>query len=203
MAKIVEGGRRTEYDSYEEYKNIQNARAHEYDSTVSIDWNVELLGLLSSHGHQYKSILDVGCRSAAYFDQMERKGVSCVGIDISKTSIEYAKSKGRNVLLGDAENLESLVPGTFDVVISCHSLEHFLNAEKVVASCVQKLSPIGFLIIRVPDEGPVVTNADQSFAHVRTFTLDELRELAEQNDLRIVECKKVKTDLILLAQRQN
>ncbi len=176
MAKIIENGKRIKYDNYEEYVKIQDSRYHDYDCPKCLKQNMDLLNILNNFKIEFKNLLDIGCRDAAYFDLLKDKGVDCYGIDISERSVGYAKSKGRNVLLGDAVNLSSYFDKKFDLIISCHSFEHLLKPEKVLEECSKVLDDDGHMAIRIPNEGDKIKST-KTMAHVRAYSQKDLTKI--------------------------
>lgn len=184
MAKLSDDGRRSEYSSYDEYVNIQDSRYHDYDCPNCLALNMDNVMELDKRGIVFTNLLDVGCRDAAYFDNLEKRNIKCTGIDISPRSVEYSKSKNRNVILGDVNNLKNLVQEKFDVIISNHSLEHFLNADIAMVECYNILNDGGYILIKIPNEGKKLKN-NSRFDHVRTFTGEELRKLVEDANFKV------------------
>lgn len=70
------------------------------------------------------------------------------GYDISKFSLNFAKSKGINA----TDNLKKIKDSSFDVVISCHVLEHLENPLEALKLMKQKLKKGGKLILVLPVE---------------------------------------------------
>tara|TARA_Y100000034_G_scaffold135607_1_gene208237 strand:- start:391 stop:996 length:606 start_codon:yes stop_codon:yes gene_type:complete len=176
VAKIIEDGKRVKYSSYEEYVKIQDSRYHDYDCPNCLKMNMKLIDIIRKMGIDFKHILDIGCRDAAYFDKMKKQQISCTGVDISPRSVKYALSKGRNVSIGDAVNLSSLFKERFDLIISCHSFEHLLKPEKVLKECYKVLTKDGHLAIRMPNEGDKIRNTTTK-AHARAYTEKDLRRI--------------------------
>ena len=176
MAKLIDGGKRTQYDSYDEYIERQDSRFHDYDCPNCLANNNINIADLRKRGIKFSSLLDVGCRDAGYFDALMKEGVKCKGVDISPRSIEYTKSKGRDVVLGDVSNLSGMFKEKFDLIVSNHTLEQFLEPERAMKECFKVLSDNGHVMLKLPNEGPVVTDVT-NYAHVRTFSEKELKDM--------------------------
>ncbi|MBI4436022.1 MAG: methyltransferase domain-containing protein [Candidatus Omnitrophica bacterium] len=93
-------------------------------------------------------VLDVGCGSAEMGAHVS-KSSKYIGIDISLLGIQMARTYQNNhfhVLVGDAAFLPFL-EGSCDVVISTHSLEHFLPPQQVLDQMIHVLKPKGRLVL--------------------------------------------------------
>jgi SAM-dependent methyltransferase len=91
-------------------------------------------------------ILDLGCGSGSMRKQL--KGLNVIGIDVDPILLsanrELAGVCGRSHRLPFAE-------GSFDLVISHHSLEHFRDAEGTIREIGRVLKPAGRLFVSVPE----------------------------------------------------
>ncbi len=84
-------------------------------------------------GRKIETILDVGCGTGSHSVYFSRKGYGVWGIDNSKTMVECAKRKIRNlgikanVLLADARSFRS--PKRFDVVVCLFGTIGYLHKD--------------------------------------------------------------------------
>ncbi len=92
---------------------------------------------------QPKCVLDVGCATGAIVAQLNKIGCEAHGIDVSEWAVRHAEHP--NVRLASADNLP-YPDGFFDLVISCHSMEHLPAAvfEKSLAEIVRVNSAFQF-----------------------------------------------------------
>lgn len=202
MAKISSDRTAIEYDSYDEYVDKQNGKAHTKDSKMSLEWNMEVISTLKKLGYTFNRLLDVGCRAAVYFDILNESGIDCVGIDISEKSVKYAQSKGRNVVLGDAVDLTNLVDNFFDVVISCASIEHIQQPLMFLHRAYSILNDNGVIAIRVPEEF-VIKNKDNTFSHAWGVTMTKLLDLMQEAHFKIKYVKRIgsNSDYLYVGQK--
>ncbi len=70
---------------------------------------------------QPKRVLDVGCATGAIVRRLNELGCEAHGIDVSEWAV--ANAEHPNVRLASADNLP-YPDGYFDLVMSCHSMEH-------------------------------------------------------------------------------
>lgn len=84
------------------------------------------------------------------------------------------KPQGK-ILFCDGSNLTDVQDGSYNVVLSCHNLEHFANPVKALREWQRILRPQGSLILVLP-------NYRETFDHLRTPTsVDHMFEDFERN----------------------
>lgn len=71
-----------------------------------------------------KTLLDVGAGHGVFLEELRAaRGIAGVGIEITPAKVDYARSRGVDLRLGDAGAL-AFGNGEFDAVVSCEVLEH-------------------------------------------------------------------------------
>ncbi len=122
-----------------------------------------LAGLLrnETEGRKARTVLDCSCGIGTQAIGLALQGFDVTGTDLSQKSIERARREaeafGVSVKLGvaDFRTLETDVPGTFDVVLSCdNSLPHLQIEEDLslaLANMHEKLAAGGLLVIGIRD----------------------------------------------------
>ncbi|HEV8689449.1 MAG TPA: class I SAM-dependent methyltransferase [Ideonella sp.] len=71
-----------------------------------------------------RTLLDVGAGHGVFLEELRAaRGVAGVGIEITPAKVDYARSRGVDLRLGDAGAL-AFADGEFDAVVSCEVLEH-------------------------------------------------------------------------------
>lgn len=191
------------YKSYDEYVEKQDERYHDYDCPNCLAINLYNMNYVLGINPDIKSILDIGSRDSAYFDIMSEKDIKCKGIDISPKSVNYAISKGRDVILGDAKDIKSIFnEDRFDLIISCHTLEHFLYPERVIRDCSSILNYKGLILLRLPDEGPEIKDERKLYAHTRTWSWGQVEELLQNSCFEIVsEVKDLNNEIFIVGEK--
>lgn len=70
------------------------------------------------------TLLDVGAGHGVFLEELQRaRGIAGTGIEITPAKVDYARSRGVDLRLGDAGAL-AFADGEFDAVVSCEVLEH-------------------------------------------------------------------------------
>jgi 2-polyprenyl-3-methyl-5-hydroxy-6-metoxy-1,4-benzoquinol methylase len=176
-----EDGKRVLIDDIEKYIESQDEIHNIKDDLRHVQRNKDVIDEALKIDKDIKKVLDIGCREALTQDLCEELGLDFLGVDISKISVDFAKSKGRNVMVGDAHELSSVVSNKHDLILSVHSLEHCYDPGKVIEECKKCLSDNGILGIRVP----IQKSIDNQPAHFSIYSPASLISLLEDNDFTV------------------
>jgi SAM-dependent methyltransferase len=94
-------------------------------------------------------MLDVGCGSGWFLQDMKQAGWVCHGVEISHQGAAIARAAGLDVKTGTLETVQ-YPTHFFDYVRSNHSFEHMTNPREVLREIHRILKPSGKLMIGVP-----------------------------------------------------
>jgi 2-polyprenyl-3-methyl-5-hydroxy-6-metoxy-1,4-benzoquinol methylase len=107
-----------------------------------------------------KRVLHLGCTDTPFTDesiaagrwlhaQLSGAASECVGVDIDANAIRRLRDQYDvcNIVHGDAESLEQLDRGRFDVVVAGELMEHLGNPARFLASARAVLKPDGVIAI--------------------------------------------------------
>jgi len=111
----------------------------------------ELLEEIESVSGGKGRLLDVGCGDGMLLEVAARVGWEVEGTDIATAAVRYARDeRGLTVHKGAIEDL-SLEPGSYDVVVLNHSLEHVRNPRATLVRVRELLRTEGVARIEVPN----------------------------------------------------
>ena len=101
-----------------------------------------------------RSALDVACGTGEWLEELQRRGASVTGVDISTNATEACRRRlpGADVREAVAEALP-FESATFDLVTCLGSLEHFLDQMGALREMVRVSRPGATILILVPNAG--------------------------------------------------
>jgi SAM-dependent methyltransferase len=108
-------------------------------------------------------LLEIGCASGTYLEQMRQEGWAVEGIEFSETAAQLARKKGLNVQVATVESASAPVQPV-DVVAAWMVLEHLHEPINALRKLLTWTKPNGYLIASIPDAGSLV---HMSFAEKR------------------------------------
>jgi len=122
-------------------------------------WHLQRFKKISQLTEETKGdILDIGCADGTFtkiiFDKAKPRRI--IGIDIVKTSIDYAKNKFKRnkkmkFLVADGLNLP-FEANSFEAVFALEIIEHCLSPKKLFLEAKRVLKPGGYLTVLVPTD---------------------------------------------------
>ncbi len=120
------------------------------------------------------TVLDIGANTGEFVELLEKqRGCKATGVDISKTAVDIAKEKGRNVQLINGDSLP-YEDESFDVVYLNEVLIHLFNPETVLKEARRVLKKTGFLLGSTPHRNLEETIFEEKKFHRRYYTKPEL-----------------------------
>ncbi|MBN2593649.1 MAG: class I SAM-dependent methyltransferase [Sedimentisphaerales bacterium] len=212
--KIIEGKRVT-YDSDEEFYAHQARRSKRHDNNRLVKGRIaEALRFLVLGGNlDYTDppvkradpgfapdvrILDMGCEDGWSLEYLKRgcpegftlfgpkkKFLNTYGIEMIHKVVEYARSKGRNVIQGDIRYLV-IEENAFDLVYTRHCLEHLDDPLKALKNITKMLKPGGTLLAIVPKESQDI-NPQKSVHSYQFRNDDELARLVTNAGMTVTQ----------------
>ena len=137
-----------QYSSYEEYINQQMQHANSMYRTSRKPYDPYYDRLIEDFKEfDLKKILCVGSRDASEVNYFRNKGLDAIGIDLFSFDQSVIKSVDMHTIGETFEEDE------FDIIFSCHSLEHCVNPD-VVLKGMRKVSKYGAFIVLPLCESP-------------------------------------------------
>jgi ubiquinone/menaquinone biosynthesis C-methylase UbiE len=177
------------------------------------------------HLPQGARILDVGAGGGLFTNYIadQRPDLIITGIDLSEPQLKRASKRMRayadrvTFQSGDATRM-AFADRSFDGVISYGSIKHWTSREAGIAECVRVLKPAGPLLINDADRGVTYEDAQNFITHYkaprlfdginlamfrtwiagRSVDLDDLRALANREDLVDVDVSRVPDSVLVM-----
>jgi len=148
-------------------------------------------------------LLDIGCGSGEFLNQMKGFGWEVYGVEISKKAVDTGRRKGLNIFcgeLGSADFPESY----FDVVVLSQTMEHLYSPGSYLEKIHRLLKEGGLLMIGVPNAGcPEIKVFGRSChildvpRHLHFFTIASLRNYLEKYGFEVEKVLSKKFSLPL------
>jgi len=142
-------------------------------------------------------ILDIGCGSGGFLFMLRRLGMDTYGIEPNKYGCYLAKSHGVNAFRGNLEQ-STIKPGTFDVILLNHVLEHLPNPASHLDLIRKLLKPGGTAIITVPNTDSFTFKIfGENWAplctpqHLYAFSSSNMVQYAEQVGFRVSKIRQL------------
>ena len=148
------------------------------------------------------SILDVGCASGWFLNELHRKypAASCSGVDKYRSAIVFGNKKYKKIKLiyADAHDLP-FKAGTFDLIICTEVLEHVKNPGRVLLEIKRVLKKDGRVVVEM-DSGNFLfraawywwTNLRKGVwkdAHIHVFNTKKLEKTILKSGFKIKKKK--------------
>jgi SAM-dependent methyltransferase len=96
--------------------------------------------------------LDVGCGSGGFTALLGTRFRQVMGIDLSLTLADAAKSRGMRTVCGDLDESElPYAEGSFDAIVCCDVLEHVFDPVLFVERVRRVIRPGGQFVVSVPN----------------------------------------------------
>lgn len=123
------------------------------DCVTSLGWHSRVVAarLGSLRG---KRVLDIACGTGEWLAELQRRGATPSGIDISTRAVDHCRLvlPGADIRLGVAERLP-FRDASFDLVTCMGSLEHFLDQPRALAEMRRVGIDDARFLILVPNAG--------------------------------------------------
>ncbi len=147
------------------------------------------LAKIIRHNHPHSSMLDIGCGYGFWLNFCQERGFDVLGIDISEMAISWAKHHCKiPVTTSSVENFSS--ERTFDVIVMCDVLEHFMEPVKQLKKLRDMLSDDGVLYIQVPNLIGFKLRNGQGYHlpyHIWQFSLRSMRNILNKSGFEILD----------------
>jgi SAM-dependent methyltransferase len=100
-------------------------------------------------------VLDVGCADGRLLDWYKASSVGARletnGIEMDEAAAETARGRGHRVVTGRFEVDTELEPGSFDLILAFHVIEHVDGPKAFAARAAELLAPGGLFVVATPN----------------------------------------------------
>lgn len=152
-----------------------------------------LWSFIQATGSRTGALIDCGSGSGELVAELERRNLTAVGIDISETAVEYARSthpSSRFVCHSVEERPWPIPESSFDYATCFEVIEHLLRPTELLRGAYEALRPGGYLALTTPYHGLIKNIAiallrfERHFNvrgdHIRFFTDHSLRSMVSE-----------------------
>jgi 2-polyprenyl-3-methyl-5-hydroxy-6-metoxy-1,4-benzoquinol methylase len=141
-------------------------------------------------------VLDFGCGSGIFVDELAKQGYQAHGLDISEEAVHFGQLQGiQNLGVIDSHKI-NFPDNTFDAVVTLDVLEHLEDEKWALDEIRRVLKPGGVAIIMVPAYMFLWGVQDEVAHHYRRYTKSSLlKKVKESTSLSVVRSSYFNTFL--------
>jgi len=145
------------------------------DGSISILAKLAGVALYLSYTHRCKAddsvmylnahngkLLDVGCGNGKKLETLKNLGWHATGTDLDPKAVEFAKSKGLDVMCGSLAEL-NFHTDEFDAITMNHVIEHAHDPIELLRECRRILKPGGKLVLVTPNTMGLASQTFKNF----------------------------------------
>jgi dTDP-4-dehydrorhamnose reductase len=130
---------------------------------------------------KHTKLLDFGCGSGIFVEELEKAGYDAHGVDISDEAVRFGALQGvKNLSVIDSHKI-NFPNNTFDVVLSMDVLEHLEDEEWALKEIERILKPNGIFVVMVPAYMFLWGIQDEVAHHYRRYTKSALIKIINKN----------------------
>jgi len=152
---------------------------------------------------RYKSILDIGCASGWFLNQILLKNNNiqkAIGVDLYNPAIIFGKKKYKHIKFINADiHKIPLKPNSIDLILCCEVLEHVSDPRKVLSEMKRIVRKKGNAIIEM-DTGNLIFHLVWwiwkkgkgrvwNNSHIQVFNKEKLTKMIKQAGFKIINQK--------------
>lgn len=151
--------------------------------------------ILKETGFGKGNLLDVGCGTGAFLNEMKAAGWSINGLEPDETARKNAQELF-NIIPQPSPELFNLPAETYDAITMWHVMEHVHQLHEYTEQLKNLLKPDGRLLVAVPNYTSYDADHYQRFwaaydvpRHLYHFSPKSMRVLMEKHGLQVIKTK--------------
>ncbi len=140
-----------------------------------------------------KKVLDIGC---SYGEHLVHFGNESIGITTTREEVEYGKNKKLKIIQGNAEQIDALNLGSFQVIWANCLFEHILSPHSFLIKLKIVSQHDTLLILGVPVIPRIVSllrlnkfRGALAVSHINFFTKESLKLTVERAGWQVVDIR--------------
>ena len=152
-----------------------------------------------------KSILDYGCGTGEFLEQMNKSGWSCFGIEPNTTAREAAGNK-EGLIIRDESGLDEFRPSSISAISMWHVLEHVYPLRERLHSFHEILDREGTLFVALPNMQSYDAQHYGRFwaawdlpRHVHHFNPSTIKTLMHNSGFKFIAAKPMLLDAFYIS----
>ena len=141
-------------------------------------------------------LLDAGCGSGNLSFRFTKKRFQIHAVDIAEKSLKYVRSKvkknklEKKIFVKKVSLLKTkFKKNTFDAIVCGEVLEHIIQDTKVISEFYRVLKNKGVCVVTVPGHPELWDISDDISAHVRRYTVQDLKRKFEKAGFQVIYCR--------------
>ncbi|MHC1753421.1 class I SAM-dependent methyltransferase [Humidesulfovibrio sp.] len=168
---------------------VETPDTEDSNSYAEAFWSflTEMIGAQLAGGR----FLEIGSGHGALLTRLHAAGAKVVGLEPGEHGQEFSAASGIPVVRGFFPCPK--IEGKFDVILSCHVLEHIEDVTPFFDGVKALLVPGGRFVLAVPDCTPYVDAGDPSMLiheHFYYHTKDSLERMLREQGMRDIEVRE-------------
>jgi len=129
-------------------------------------------------------VLEIGCGEGAVALELQRRGFTVEGAEVSASGAEAARSRGLTVMHYDGEELPH-DDDAFDLAVLSHVIEHVANPRAVLAQA-QRVARWVFVEVPIEDTWRLPDDFEWTdLGHINTYSVKTARHLLQSSGIEV------------------
>ncbi len=131
--------------------------------------------------------IEIGCGTGIVTDFLRKKGIDCIGVDVSNAPPCNTKVAPHLHLGVDAADLPRRVRVNARYVLMLDVLEHLKNPNEFLSKCHGLFPNLKGLLFTVPARMEIWSNYDNHFRHFKRYNHDSISEVYRDSQFSLID----------------